>query len=196
MMLAYLLIIFISIFLISMFNIFFTMAALEITIFGIISTVIIASFIVFIIDAVVAYIIHKLPNKWFNPYKKIFYVFSFERKFYESIGIRKWKDRIPEMGQLCNFKKDKIAEINNNDYLYKFLEETCYAEVLHFWSAILGFLIIFFFPIKLALYITGPVALVNMFLQILPVFIQRYTRPKLIKIYERNIRLTNLTQSA
>lgn len=181
--------------LISVVNIFFTMTAFDLTIFSVVFTVFIASFIVFLIDAVVAFVIHKLPNKWFNPYKKIYHVFGFERNFYESIGIKKWKDRIPEMGQLCNFKKDKIADINNNEYVFKFLEETCYAEVLHLFSAFLGFLVILFFPIKYAFWITGPVAVVNLFLQILPVFIQRYTRPKLMKIYERNIRISKISQS-
>src|SRR5690554_5039492 len=120
-MFAYLFIIFFSMALISVVNIFFTINAFGMTIFSVISTVFIASFIVFLIDAVVAFIIHKMPNKWFNPYKKIYHVFEFERNFYESIGIKKWKDRIPEMGQLCDFKKDKIVDINNNDYIFKFL---------------------------------------------------------------------------
>ena len=181
--------------LISVVNIFFTINAFGMTIFSVISTVFIVSFIVFLIDAVVAFIIHKMPNKWFNPYKKIYHVFEFERNFYESIGIKKWKDRIPEMGQLCDFKKDKIVDINNNVYIFKFLEETCYAETLHFLSAFLGFAVILFFPIKYAFWITGPVAVVNFFLQILPVFIQRYTRPKLMKIYERNIHISKISQS-
>ncbi|NLC17049.1 MAG: hypothetical protein GX756_04140 [Clostridiales bacterium] len=194
-MFAYLFIIFFSMALISVVNIFFTINAFGMTIFSVISTVFIASFIVFLIDAVVAFIIHKMPNKWFNPYKKIYHVFEFERNFYESIGIKKWKDRIPEMGQLCDFKKDKIVDINNNDYIFKFLEETCYAETLHLLSAFLGVAVILFFPIKYAFWITGPVAVVNFFLQILPVFIQRYTRPKLMKIYERNILISKISQS-
>lgn len=42
-----------------------------------------------IIDAVVALIIHKLPKKLMNPYKKIYKVFSWEKKFYHAFGIRK-----------------------------------------------------------------------------------------------------------
>lgn len=190
-MLIYLSVIFISIVFISVYNIIFIMRAL--TAPYIIVVVFISAVIAFLIDAIVAIIIHKLPKKWFNPYNKIYKVRNFERGFYENIGIKKWKDRVPEMGQLCNFKKDKIASINDNEYIYKFLQETCYAEVLHFLSAILGFAVIFVFPLKYMLYFPIPVAIVNCFLQILPIFIQRYTRPKLIKIYERNLR--NLASS-
>ncbi len=187
-MVIYLSIIFLSIIFISVMNIIFTMSMFNLSAPYIFFIVFISAVINFIIDAIVALVIHKLPKKWFNPYNSIYKVWGFERKFYENIGIKRWKDRVPEMGQLCNFKKDKIASINDNEYIYKFLEETCYAEVLHFLSAILGFAVIFVFPMKYMLYFTLPVALVNCFLQVLPIFIQRYTRPKLIKLYERNLR--------
>lgn len=193
-MLIYLSVIFISIILISVYNIIFTMRAFDLTAPYIVFVVFISAVIAFLIDALVAFVIHKLPKKWFNPYNKIYRVWNFERRLYENIGIKKWKDRVPEMGQLCNFKKDKIASINDNEYIFKFLQETCYAEVLHFLSAILGFAVIFVFPLKYMFYFTLPVAIVNCLLQILPIFIQRYTRPKLIKIYERNLR--NLSSSS
>lgn len=187
-MIIYLSIIFLSIVFISVFDIIFTMQTFNLTVPYIIFIVFISAVIDFLIDAVIAFIIHKLPKKWFNPYNKIYRVWTFERRLYENLGIKKWKDRIPEMGQLCNFKKDKIASINDNNYIYKFLEETCYAEVLHFLSAVLGFAVIFVFPLKYVFNFTLPVAAINCFLQILPIFIQRYTRPKLIKIYERNLK--------
>lgn len=187
-MVSYLLAIFIGMLLMSVFNIVYTMPIYNIGPFHIILAVLANALIVFTIDAIVAYIIHKMPRKYFNPYSKKYKVWSFERKFYEAIGIRKWKDRIPEMGQLCDFKKDKIAEVDNNQYMFKFLEETCYAEVLHFLSAFLGFLVIFICPLKYVLCFSLPAALINFVLQILPAFIQRYLRPKLLKVYERNLR--------
>ena len=94
-----------------------------------------------IIDAVVALIIHKLPKKLMNPYKKIYKVFLWEKKFYHALGIRKWKDKIPETGKaLTGFGKSKVENMDDTDYLYTFMIETVYAEVLHFWSAIFGFL--------------------------------------------------------
>ena len=34
-----------------------------------------------------------------------------------------------------------------------------------------------------------PMAIISFFLNLLPMLIQRYNRPKLLKVYERNIRL-------
>ena len=190
-MAVYLSIIFGGVIVISLCNILFGAAALGLSWLEVFFIVFSAAVLDFIIDAIVAFVIHKLPKKWFNPYNRFFRVFGFERGFYERIGIKKWKDKIPEMGQLCNFKKDKIASVNDNGYLFKFLEETCYAEVLHFLSAVLGFLVILIFPSRLASAYTLPVAAVNCFLQILPIFIQRYTRPKLIKIFEHNQKINS-----
>lgn len=147
----------------------------------------ISIFISFLIDAVVAFIIHKLPRKYFNPYSKFFKVFSFERKFYEFIQIRKWKDLVPETGQLCNFKKNKIYKPNDALYLYKFMEETCYAELMHFLCSILsyGILLLGFINLKLMITICLPIAIINSITQLLPALIQRYLRPRLKLMYNR-----------
>ena len=138
-----------------------------------------------LIDAVVALIIHKLPKKLMNPYKKIYKVFLWEKKFYHALGIRKWKDKIPETGKaLTGFGKSKVENMDDTDYLYTFMIETVYAEVLHFWSAIFGFLIVFISP-KLFVVVGLPLALANVILQIMPVMVQRYNRPKLMLAYER-----------
>ena len=138
-----------------------------------------------LIDAVVALIIHKLPKKLMNPYKKIYKVFLWEKKFYHALGIRKWKDKIPETGKaLTGFGKSKVESMDDTDYLYTFMIETVYAEVLHFWSAIFGFFIVFISP-KLFVVVGLPLALANVILQIMPVMVQRYNRPKLMLAYER-----------
>lgn len=140
---------------------------------------------VIILDGIIAFIIHKLPNKIFNPFKKIFRVPIKERTFYEKIKIRKWKDKVPEMGKyLCNFDKRKITE-NQEKYIFKFLEETCYAEWVHYGMAFIGFLLLFILPSKFTLSIVLPVVLVNFFLNLPPIFIQRYNRPKLFIFYQR-----------
>lgn len=148
-------------------------------------TILLSLLTLVIIDAVVAFIIHKLPKKLMNPYKKIYKVFSWEKKFYHALGIRKWKDKIPETGKaLTGFAKRKVENKDDTDYLYTFMLETVYAEVLHFWSAILCFLIVFISP-KLFVVVGLPLALANVILQIMPVMVQRYNRPKLMLAYER-----------
>jgi len=141
------------------------------------------------IDAVCAlFVRYCLPKKVFNPFLKIYNVGKNERKFYERIGIRKWKDKIPEAGQLfANFAKTEIADTNNNEYVYKFMSETIYAEIMHWLSALFSFLIIFI-DLKLALTVGLPLVVGNMILNLMPVLVQRYNRPKLMVLYERNKR--------
>ena len=145
---------------------------------------------VFLIDAFIAFIIHKLPKKWFNCEKSIFYIYKWERIIYEKIKIRKWKDHIPELGWLANFRKNKVIEPNNNVYIEKFLVECCYGEVIHFLSFFLGFLILLIYP-QYVLFFGLPIALANGLINFLSLAILRYTRPKLKLLYERNKRHDN-----
>ena len=142
------------------------------------------------IDAVCAlFVRYCLPKKAFNPFLKLYKVAKGERKFYEKIGVRKWKDRIPEAGQLfANFGKSEILDTSNNEYIYKFMSETIYAELMHWLSALISVFIIFI-DLSIALYVALPLIVGNVILNILPVIVQRYNRPKLMVLYQRNERL-------
>ena len=149
-------------------------------------TIIYTFFALFVIDALVAILVRILPKKWVNPFNKIYKVRPWETKLYLKLKVRNWKDKIPETGKvLAGFGKDKVLDMNDNRYIYKFMEETVYAEVMHVISAVLSIFVIF---INLKLwYIVGlPMAIVNFVIQILPVIVQRYNRPKLALLYERN----------
>lgn len=138
------------------------------------------------IDALVAIIVRLLPKRWMNPFNKIYTVHKWESKFYVRLGIRKWKDLIPESGNaLTGFGKREVVDMKDNVYLFKFMEETVYAEVMHIISAIFGFLVVIV-NLKLWLIVGIPLAIFNFILQILPVMVQRYNRPKLMLAYKRN----------
>ncbi len=142
----------------------------------------------FAIDAIVALAVRYIvPEKHYNPMSKRFKVFRREKKLYTKLGIRKWKDKIPETGgMLVGFQKKQVTDLHDNKYLYKFMQETCYAEVMHIWSAPLGFAVIALCPAPLKLGIALPVAIVNAILQILPVAVQRFIRPQLLRVYNAN----------
>ena len=143
------------------------------------------------IDALVAILVRFLPKKLVNPFNKIYNVHKWESKLYVRLGIRKWKDLISESGKaLTGFGKRQVENIKDNEYLYKFMEETVYAEVLHLISAFLGFLVVIV-NIKLWLIVGIPLAIFNLILQILPVMVQRYNRPKLMLAYKRNQRINH-----
>lgn len=142
--------------------------------------------VLIIIDAVVAIFVRIFPKKWVNPFNKIYTVHKWESKFYVKLGIRKWKDLIPESGKmLTGFGKREVLDMKDNAYLFKFMEETVYAEVMHLLSAVLGFLVVFV-NLKLWFLVGIPLAIFNFILQILPAMVQRYNRPKLMSAYRRN----------
>lgn len=145
--------------------------------------------LILLIELAIAGIIHAMPEKYFSPHSKRFKIFKWERDFYEWTKIRKWKNYIPDSGQLCDFKKDELKG-TDTDYLYKFLVEACYADAIHLWMGLGGFIILL---INLTntmamLTIALPISVISLFLNIPPIFIQRYNRPKLLKVYERNLK--------
>ena len=140
---------------------------------------------VFVIDAIVAAIVHAIPEHKINPFKKCYTINKTEKKLYEKLGVKKWKDIIPESGKyLCHFAKDKVYEPTNNEYVLKFLRETCYAGIMHILSIFLGFIPLVVLPQKLNIVL--PVCAINAFLQLLPVIVQRYNRDRLYKLYTFN----------
>lgn len=149
----------------------------------------------------VAIIIRMLPRKWFNPDRKIYQVGDKERQFLLKIGIKKWKDKIPEMGQTVNFKKDKLQDANNAEYIQKFLVETCYAESLHISCAVLAiifaFISLLFMPNLFVWPVSLPVAIVYSIYNIPSILIQRYNRPRLkvqLKRLTKNNNSDNISQ--
>ncbi|MDR1092958.1 MAG: hypothetical protein LBL66_02280, partial [Clostridiales bacterium] len=145
----------------------------------------------FLLDALFATAIHfALPKKWFDPYRKIYRAGKRERRFYNALRIVRWKDKIPETGKLIGqFDKTKVAGLEA-DYLFLFLRETCYAEIIHYAMLLLPSLIV---PLCHALIFSGssfrlyvwtlalPCAFVNFALQIPPIFVQRFNRPRLLR---------------
>ena len=74
------------------------------------------------LNGVAAIICSKLiPNKYFAGDKKFYIPSTKECKFYEKIGIKKWKDLNIDLGQLNGFKKDKIE--NKQEYIERFILE-------------------------------------------------------------------------
>lgn len=136
-------------------------------------------------SAIITIMTRIVPDKWFSPFRRRYKVFPKEKNIYIKLNIKKWKDRIPELGKLSGFAKNKCSEPNNPQYLFKFLTETCIAETLHLLSAIFGILVLIILPKQFFFTISLPVFLLNAFLHTMPILVQRYIRPKLMKMYQR-----------
>ena len=146
-----------------------------------------------LIDAFVAIVGRHLPAKWMNPNKKIFTASEKEINFYEKINIRRWKDKIPELGGFTSFHKNKLSDPWNNEYVERYMLEACYGIIIHLFSPIFGFLIIL---LDYKMYIGAswmwltimiPTALVNGILILLPAFVLKYNLPKLKMLYDINL---------
>lgn len=182
----YISIITIAAFVIMFFNSIFFKTALNVSSLGAIGLVLLAVAVSFALDALCAFIVRQVKAKHFNPFGKFFKERGNERAFYEKLHIRKWKDIIPELGKtLKYFDKSNIPDKPNSDYMMTFLKETCYAEIMHFSSICVAPLVLVIMPLKFILAISLPVMLVNICLNVLPIMVQRYTRPRLAIAYTR-----------
>lgn len=142
-----------------------------------------------VIDGVVCGIARSLPKKCARHDSKIFTVSAKEKKFYEKLKIRAWKEKIPEIGHFTGFRKNKIADPKSVEYVERFLMEACYGEVGHFFSLFLGFLVLLLFPIHSAwLAISIPVAIVNALLNLPTIFVLRYNCYKLEILRASNLK--------
>ncbi len=147
----------------------------------------------FLIDAIVALIGRRLPKKWMDPNKKFFCPDKKRLQFYEKLGVKKWKDKVPELGGFTDFHKNKLSDPWNNEYVERYMLEACYGVVIHFFSPFFGFLIILL-DYKMYtgwswmwLTIMLPVALVNAVLIFAPTIILKYHIPKLKMLYDINM---------
>lgn len=184
-MIFYTLAIILSITAISLLNMFFG-TNLTLNSWQIVFCVILDTITVILIDGLIAFIISRSPDKWFNHQIKLFNASKTEQKFYEKLGIKKWKDKVVELGSLNHFSKAKILEPKSNEYLNQFLIEANKGILIHIISMIFGFSIIFFLPLSCALNFGVPVAIVNLILNLMPTMILRYNNPKILTMIKYN----------
>lgn len=188
-MILYLSIIFVVATLIAIFNIIFTSTSWYIIV-GIVAG---ATCFQILVDGLFALIVNNLPDKWFAMDKKCFKVSKKSQRLYEKLQIRKWKDKVLELGILGGFRKNKINDPNSPEYVEKFIVESNKGIVIHRIGYFVGFLVMLVFPFKFAFSIGLPVAITNMFLNILPVMILRYNIPKLMTLHKRLTRMQDNT---
>lgn len=157
--------------------------------YSIIATVI-AVVAVVAVDGLFAFVIrHMLPARWFDENNTKWTPSKKTCIFYEKIGVKKWKDKVLELGFFAGFRKNKLLDPANNEYVARFITEANYGIVIHVFGMIFGFSIMAFYP-KYALIFGLPVAVVNLFLNYLSFVILRYNLPKLRILYKRNARRT------
>lgn len=128
-----------------------------------------------------------IPKRWLTPQKGIFQCFPAERggKLYEDMGIKKWQKKLPDMSRILPFMmppKNLIGEYQER--LPIMILETCKAELTHSLLCIVGLPTLWILPG------VGGVTVYALYVVVfnLPyILIQRYNRPRLIRLYEKQL---------
>lgn len=139
----------------------------------------------FAFDGLIAIIINKMPDHWFGVENRLYNVSQSERELYKRLKVRLWKDKVWELGGLGGFSKKNLRAPDDPEYIEKFIIECNKGVLTHRLSYPIGFLAMLTLPNVCALTIALPVAIVNLFLNILPTLALRYNTPMLKGILKR-----------
>ena len=174
----YLIVILSAMTLIILFNVLLNSALYNLDFWYIVLAVVLNTISVIVVSGIVATLVRQvLPEKWFNEMD--IKVSKKEMRFYEKLGVKKWKDLVPELGFFTGFRKNKIANPKSIEYVDRYILEINYGIYVHFVSIFASFLIVFIYPLKYCLMFGIPVAIVSVILHLMPLFTLRYNLPKL-----------------
>ncbi len=127
-----------------------------------------------------------LPRERFDynkaPYKP--YKWEIDTTLYEKIKISKWKDKIPDISLIFkNLLPKKISEIHiSTADVKKLIAETCVAEISHVVLLILSVRILFMWEGSGGFWFFVIYGILG---NIPFILVQRYNRPRLIKLLHR-----------
>ena len=88
-----------------------------------------------------------LPRRWFHWEKSPWKAYAWEKngKVYEKLGIRKWKEKVPDKSRWGGREYAKtIRGQNDMENTIRLLQETCVAELIH-WVLMLATPLVFVF---------------------------------------------------
>lgn len=128
-----------------------------------------------------------LPRAHFDPQRFPYRSADWENggKVYEKLGIKHWKDRLPDMSKIMpDMVRKKMSAVKSQG-MDVLIAETCVAECVH-WALMMLSLGIFFFW-------RGAWAVVfwlvyNLLGNLPFIIIQRYNRPRLVMLEQRRKR--------
>ena len=151
----------------------------------VISAVIWCAVLQFALDGLIAILIRLTPDRYFHVDHRYFAVSERSQRMYQKLQVRRWKDQVWELGGLGGFSKKNLKDPKNPEYIKKFIVECNKGVVTHRLSYPIGFLAMMTVDGICALTIALPVAVVNVFLNILPTLVLRYNTSPLQKLLSR-----------
>lgn len=139
----------------------------------------------FTLDGLVAIAVQFMPDWLFSVENPLYHVSEVEQNLYKKLKVRKWKDKVWELGGLGGFSKKNLTNPNSSEYIEKFIVECNKGVLTHRLSYSIGFIPMLFIPNVCAFTVALPIAIVNLFLNVLPTFALRYNTPKLRAVLTR-----------
>ncbi|HIS01339.1 MAG TPA: hypothetical protein IAA74_07065 [Candidatus Excrementavichristensenella intestinipullorum] len=145
-------------------------------------------FIVLVVGSMAFPFGQMLPRKNFDYRHHPFAPYRWEKQgmVYTKLRIQYWKDKVPDMSQHVKsaFRK-KITVFRSSEYLEMLILETCVAEFVHFVLILISPMFLIMMEgtagwICMALYALGNLPFI---------MIQRYNRPRLVMLMERQEKL-------
>lgn len=130
-----------------------------------------------------------LPKRWLHPDKFPFRTYAWEDRLWKALQIRKWQAKVPDMSRL--FKKlmpEKKLTQQTVQELPLMIEETCVAELTHGLLCIAGLALLAIWPGIGGIILT---VIYIVFGNLPFLLIQRYNRPRLQNLLERQTRRTS-----
>ena len=139
------------------------------------------------LDGLVAWLIRLLPERWFAAPRSLG-AKRWEMRLYRALGIRRWKERVPELGCFTKFSKSRLERPTDADYLARYILECNYGVVIHLANALVGVAVLLLQPLRPLWLFAWPVTVINAILSLLPTFILRYNLPSVSYWHRRALR--------
>lgn len=122
-----------------------------------------------------------LPKHWFHGEEFPYCSYSFEKngRIYEQLHIKFWQSKVPDMSRICmDLMPQKKLCGTDAEQMNRMIQETCVAELIHILLCFSGLYCVTLWP-----GFGGVVlALCNILGNLPFILIQRYNRPRLMRL--------------
>lgn len=131
----------------------------------------------FVMRLAVGYIVPKLTHYNFDYHCRWFQPKNWESVFYRKLKLRNWKGKLP------TYAPGQFSMAENS--MYRIIQNMCGAELVHELIMVLSFLPLLTVPLFGAFPVFLTTSLLAALFDSVFVMAQRYNRPRLVRIYEK-----------
>lgn len=123
-----------------------------------------------------------LPKRWFSAERFPFRSQPWEEKLYRLLRVKQWQNKLPDMSRILpKLMPAKRLTPQTMTDLPRMIEETCVAELIHALLSVSGLGFLWLWPGGWGIALTAVYILLG---NVSFIIIQRYNRPRLVKLLE------------